>query len=153
MTTLMTFDDGTGPALYGGGNALPDINYFARLEDGQWVTVGGGVANLVTPPFPSVFALGVWDDALYVGGNFTLAGGISTQGMAVWQGCAAFELGDVNCDGSINAFDIEPFLVALFDPDHYSEMFPDCDINTADINEDGSIDAFDIEPFLELLFP
>ena len=153
MTTLMTFDDGTGPALYGGGNALPDINYFARLENGQWVTVGGGVANLVTPPFPSVFALGVWDDALYVGGNFTLAGGTSTQGMAAWQGCPAFEPGDVNCDGSIDGFDIEPFLLALFDPDEYAIQFPDCDINTADINEDGSINAFDIEPFLELLFP
>ena len=61
-------------------------------------------------------------------------------------------IGDINCDGAIDAFDIEPFLLALFDPDDYAIQYPDCDINNADINADGSIDAFDIEPFLELLF-
>ena len=61
--------------------------------------------------------------------------------------------GDLNCDGEISAFDIEPFLLALFDPDEYAIQFPECDINSGDINGDGSIDAFDIEPFLDLLFP
>ena len=61
--------------------------------------------------------------------------------------------GDLNCDGEINAFDIEPFLLALFDPDEYALRFPDCDINNGDINGDGEINAFDIEPFLGLLFP
>ena len=65
--------------------------------------------------------------------------------------------GDLNCDGVINALDIEPFLVALFDPDEYPVRFPDCDIDLADINQDGridalDIDALDIEPFLRLLF-
>ena len=64
-----------------------------------------------------------------------------------------FGLGDLNCDGQVNAFDIEPFLVALFDPDSYAGMFPDCDINLADIDGNGVIDAFDIEPFLGILFP
>ena len=63
-----------------------------------------------------------------------------------------FQRGDLNCDGEINAFDIEPFLVALFDPDDYAIQYPDCNINNADTNGDGSIDAFDIESFLELLF-
>ena len=61
--------------------------------------------------------------------------------------------GDLNCDGAINVFDIEPFLLALLDPGEYAIRYPDCDINNADINGDGSIDAFDIEPFLNLLFP
>ena len=60
--------------------------------------------------------------------------------------------GDVNCDGVINALDIEPFLVALFDPAGFPAQFPDCDIDNADINGDGTIDALDIEPFLGLLF-
>ena len=64
-----------------------------------------------------------------------------------------FALGDMNCDGEVNAFDIEAFLLALFDPDEYAIRFPDCDINNGDINGDGNINAFDIEPFLELLFP
>ena len=61
--------------------------------------------------------------------------------------------GDLNCDTIVNAFDIEPFIVALFDAESYSDLFPDCNINRADINGDGNIDAFDIEPFLRLLFP
>ena len=62
-------------------------------------------------------------------------------------------IGDVNCDGDINALDIEAFLVALFEPENYAGRYPDCDINLADINGDGSIDALDIEHFLNLLFP
>ena len=68
-------------------------------------------------------------------------------------GFAKRELGDLNCDGTVNAFDIEPFLLALFEPSRYVIEFPDCDLLLADINLDGFIDAFDIEPFLNVLFP
>ena len=61
--------------------------------------------------------------------------------------------GDLNCDCRFDAFDIEPFLVALFDPLGYPALYPDCDISLADINSDGNVDAFDIEPFLNCLFP
>ena len=64
-----------------------------------------------------------------------------------------FRLGDLNCDREINAFDIEPFLVALFDPAEYVVEYPDCEILQADLNADGTVNAFDIEPFLDLLFP
>ena len=60
--------------------------------------------------------------------------------------------GDVNCDCALNAFDIEPFLTALFEPDRYAAMYPDCDISLADINADGAVNSFDIEPFITLLF-
>ncbi len=54
----------------------------------------------------------------------------------------------MNCDGRLDAFDIEVFLDLLFGPN------PDpCDTCTGDANGDGVIDAFDIEPFLECLFP
>ena len=61
---------------------------------------------------------------------------------------------DMNCDKMINAFDIEPFLALLFDP----QTDPCCgargDIgSTGDMNGDGEINSFDIEPFLECLFP
>lgn len=62
-------------------------------------------------------------------------------------------LGDLNCDGTVNAFDIEPFLLALFEPNEYETQYPDCDINNGDTNGDGTVNAFDIEPFLALLFP
>ena len=60
--------------------------------------------------------------------------------------------GDMNCDATVNALDIEPFLVALFDPANYVGRYPDCNILLADVNEDGAINAGDIEPFIELLF-
>lgn len=64
-----------------------------------------------------------------------------------------FELGDLNCDHFRNAFDIEGFLLALFDPRVYELSFPDCDLGLADTNSDGAVNAFDIEPFLGILFP
>ena len=60
-------------------------------------------------------------------------------------------LGDLNCDGVLNAFDIDPFVLALTDPDGYAAAFPYCDRNLADVNGDGVINAFDIDPFVELL--
>ena len=60
-------------------------------------------------------------------------------------------LGDLNCDGVLNAFDIDPFVLALIDPAGYASAWPDCDIMLADINGDGEINAFDIDPFVELL--
>ena len=152
VTRLRTFDDGNGPGLYLGGNALPDPKYFARLVGGQWQPVGGGVGNNPAPPWPSVFSLGVWDETLYVGGNFNVAGQLPTAGIAAWQGCPAFQPGDMNCDGVIDALDIEAFIVALFDPLNYPVLYPDCDINLADINGDGLVNAEDIEGFIALLF-
>ncbi len=57
--------------------------------------------------------------------------------------------GDTNCDGAVNAFDIDPFVLALTDPAGYAIAFPDCPIASADANCDGQIDAFDIDSFVE----
>ena len=62
-----------------------------------------------------------------------------------------FDLGDLNCDGVVNAFDIDPFVLALTDPAGYAAAFPDCDIMLADCNGDGVVNAFDIDPFVALL--
>ena len=53
---------------------------------------------------------------------------------------------DMNCDGRVDAVDIEPFIGLLFDGD------PPCDTCTGDTNGDGRIDALDIEPFIDCLF-
>ncbi len=60
-------------------------------------------------------------------------------------------LGDANCDGAIDAFDIEPFVLALTDVDAYRLSLPGCDYTLADINQDGRVDVFDIDGFVELL--
>ncbi len=59
--------------------------------------------------------------------------------------------GDMNCDGVLDAFDIEAFITALLDPNGYASQYPNCERLNADINQDGAVDAFDIEPFVTLL--
>lgn len=98
------------------------------------------------------------DDAVW-----NLPWDINRLGEVVWRADAIgasdihylrrFSLGDLNCDNVVNAFDIEPFLLALFEPNAYSGRYPECDIGLADIDGNGTLDAFDIEPFLYLLFP
>ena len=66
---------------------------------------------------------------------------------------AASQPGDLNCDCRVNALDIEPFILALFDPEGYGTAYPDCDRLLGDLNADGVVNALDIEPFVEVLFP
>lgn len=62
-----------------------------------------------------------------------------------------YPTGDLNCDGVVNNFDIDPFTEALTNPKRYELSYPNCDILNADINGDGTIDNFDIDAFLGLL--
>ncbi len=62
--------------------------------------------------------------------------------------------GDLNCDGVVNAFDIDPFVLALTSAPGfaaYRAAYPDCDATLADINCDGAVNAFDIDPFVQCL--
>ena len=64
--------------------------------------------------------------------------------------------GDVNCDGTVNLFDIDPFVLALTatlneEPAEYYAQWPDCDITLADTDADGTINLFDVDPLVELL--
>jgi hypothetical protein len=59
--------------------------------------------------------------------------------------------GDVNCDGTVDFADINPFVLALTDDAAYQETYPGCWPENADINEDGSVDFGDINPFVVLL--
>src|SRR5205823_6441154 len=52
--------------------------------------------------------------------------------------CAAGSIADVNCDGRVNNFDIDPFVLALTDPAGYQAAFPNCPIVNADANGDGA---------------
>jgi murein tripeptide amidase MpaA len=65
--------------------------------------------------------------------------------------CSTSGPGDLNCDGTINGYDIDPFVLALTDPGAYAASYPTCDIQLADINDDGLINGYDIDPFVALL--
>lgn len=61
-------------------------------------------------------------------------------------------LGDMNGDGDLNNFDIDPFVLALVDPDGYATAFPGLDrLRLGDIDGDGDLNNFDIDPFVNLL--
>ena len=59
--------------------------------------------------------------------------------------------GDLNCDGSANFTDINPFVLRLSNPAAYQTTYPGCPDANADINGDSSVNFRDINPFVALL--
>lgn len=59
--------------------------------------------------------------------------------------------GDVNCDGQVNNFDIDAFVLALSDAGTYATQYPRCPILNADTNGDGTVNNFDIDAFVQIL--
>ena len=60
--------------------------------------------------------------------------------------------GDLNCSGTVDFGDINPFVLALSDPNAYRAQFPNCPWpQNADINADGAVNFGDINPFVACL--
>ena len=103
VLAAVVFDDGTGPALYVGGNfniSTGDEPLFgiAKWNGRQWISVGGGVtassgAGVVAALVVHNDGLG-GDPALYVGGDFTHAGNVPANNIAKWDGDSWSALGD-----------------------------------------------------------
>jgi hypothetical protein len=89
------FDDGSGPALYVGGDFTSAggaaANHIARWNGSTWSELGSGTSA------QRVVALTVFDDgsgpALYAGGWFATAGGVAANGIAKWNGSTWSTLG------------------------------------------------------------
>lgn len=81
----------------------------------------------------------------------SLGGAFQGEGVACASGVCPSNRGDMNCDGVVNNFDIDPFVLALTNPDAYAASFPTCEFHNADINGDGTVNNFDIDPFVMLL--
>ncbi len=161
VSELCLFDDGTGEHIYATGEfwrvyslrrprsrGMLEVNSITKWDGQDFHALGAGLTNPGDPPFGKTLA--TFDDgsgeALYVGGLFTTAGGLTVNGIARWN-CRY--LGDMNCDGIVNAYDIDPFLLALDDPDAYQSTYVNCNIALADVNGDGVINAYDIDPFID----
>ncbi len=54
---------------------------------------------------------------------------------------------DMNCDGALDTFDIDPFMVAMTDPAGYAATYPNCNIRQGDLDCDGDIDVLDLQVF------
>ncbi|MFH1748456.1 MAG: dockerin type I domain-containing protein, partial [Planctomycetota bacterium] len=62
-----------------------------------------------------------------------------------------YGLGDMNCDGAVNSYDIDGFICALSPTCDYEGIYPDCDRMLADCNEDGDVNSYDIDGFIALV--
>ena len=106
VSALTTFDDGSGPALYAGGDFVTaagvTVNRIARWDGSSWSALGNGV-NLW------VFALTVFDDgsgpALFAAGAFDESSGIETNHIAKWQHSSWTGLGESGIGGPVNALE------------------------------------------------
>ncbi|MBN2445911.1 MAG: SUMF1/EgtB/PvdO family nonheme iron enzyme [Phycisphaerae bacterium] len=58
---------------------------------------------------------------------------------------------DMNCDRSVDVFDIDAFVLAITEPAQYETEFPDCSVDIADCNNDGYVDVFDIDAFVAII--
>jgi len=83
---LANFDDGSGPALYAGGQftiagGAPAAN-IARFDGQNWTTLGSGANSSVS----ALHAQGSGSTGtLYAGGQFTQMGGVSSWTIAAWR--------------------------------------------------------------------
>jgi hypothetical protein len=136
---------GTPQSFVGPGRA-----YAYAREGNQWL----GPWELSPQPLPEReasygAAVALAGDEALVGARGAHDGVGSVHVFDLTGGCR--RLGDLNCDGVLDAFDVEPFILALLNPPGYAVAYPDCNRDLADVNGDGAVDAFDIEPFVALL--
>ncbi|MCW5776928.1 MAG: hypothetical protein KIS87_10860 [Phycisphaeraceae bacterium] len=161
VLALTVFDDGSGPALYAGGQFTTaggvSANRIARWDGQSWSALGTGMNE-------RVYALTVFDDgsgpALYAGGTFTTAGGVSAIRIARWDGQAWSALGS-GMNDSVHALTVfddgsGPALYAggafITSPagDSYLAKWQGCAGTPcyADCNGDGNVNTLDFLCYL-----
>jgi hypothetical protein len=103
VRVLAAHDDGTGVALYAGGDFTQaggaPASRIARWDGSSWSAVGAGVVG-------SVRALSTFTvdgrDALFVGGDISSAGGQPATSLVYWDGSNWFNLGQ-GMTGTVNS--------------------------------------------------
>ncbi len=129
-------------------NGRGDVYFFKWHEPNgwqAWVYLNGQFYQLSDDPYSNT--VGDINDR---GECAWISGGWPTTNVRLMRRLPS---GDLNCDGVVDAFDIEPFVSAVIDPAAYEARWPGCDRLLADMNDDGVISAFDIEPFARLMTP
>ena len=127
----------------GGALGDPEAGFIA---DVPYTLLGHGNLVMYSPNDgyggPDAFEFKVGD-----GGTPPLGGESGTALVSIW----VLRPGDLNCDGAVNFFDIDAFVLAITSPTGYEVEYPDCNILNGDCNFDGSVNFFDIDAFVELV--
>jgi hypothetical protein len=130
-----------GPPVYdlGGGSAWQDLE-------------GLGLGRVtVEEPFPMEYAEAFVTGQTYICLYTTTNPGGALRGQLIAVPRAPIT-GDMNCDGTVNFGDINPFVMYLSSFDAWQAAFPGCAPENGDINGDGEYPSFgDINPFVALL--
>lgn len=114
ILAMAVFDDGSGPALYIGGEFtaagdIPNVS-VARWDGVQFSAVGGAFEH---PSGAVIRALHVHDDgsgpALFAGGRFSTAGAVAASAIARWNGAAWAPVGN----GMSNSTGTASYVAAL----------------------------------------
>jgi hypothetical protein len=63
----------------------------------------------------------------------------------------AYVAADMDCNATINTFDVDAFTLALTNLPQYYVQYPTCNHLNGDMNGDGVLDTFDIDLFTEYL--
>ncbi len=131
VSALAVFDDGSGPALFAGGNfTIADgifVDNIAKWNGTQWSALDGSF-GIGTDG--SVRALAVYDDgsgnALYAGGYFETAGGVRVNRIARWDGNRWLPLSaplGVGIDGSYGDYDRAVYTLGVFNDGTGNALF------------------------------
>ncbi len=143
-----TIDPATGDLAYTGN--LFDVGIQGSIGDVK--TLGDLI--FVTDNFDGT---GLYSFTLNADGSFTMNGGlVSTQGIAPRSIAAWAPVrvpGDMNCDGALDFADINPFVLALTNPEAWELAYPGCDLLNGDIDGNGAVGFGDINPFVALFQP
>ena len=125
---------GLRPIIYAG----TDTTVYRSLDDGgSWHRYGEGL------PTAAVIDLELEPERARLL--------VATQGRGVWVIDYGLP-GDMNGDEVVNALDIDPFILALTDPDGYVAQYPNLDrIVQGDMTGEGVLDEMDIEGFVAAL--
>ena len=111
---LEVYDDGSGPALFAGGEftsagGQPAAN-IACWDGAAWSSLAGGMTEPAFFSTPVVDSLCVYDDGggqrLVAGGNFLKAGGVPASHIAAWDGAAWAPLGSGTTGISVRALEV-----------------------------------------------
>lgn len=126
VRAMATFDAGDGPMLYVGGDFIHTDGQrtprLARWDGAQWSPVPG-LDGTGLELDGLVFHLTVWDDgtgpALYVGGRFTMVGGVVANNIARFDGTAWSALAGAGGEGVVGG---DPFVgVGAIHPHNFGD--------------------------------